>query len=392
MAAMARLPVADARPTPALRRLIEELLSKGEEWDEAVVREGRSLVPAYESVPTAALVLGVRRNRDLAARVLLDGVVPDTEDISEAEFLTSERLHHGVEIQDVMAGFRVVIGAVQGWLIDNAPEFGVGSDEALQLAQTLWRLSDAFLARAAMTFRQEGIAQTLADEQMRAQWTLALLGGTLDSRRIDEGCDLYGLDRDGVYHPFCTRVLHHDQAWRVRQELRSSSASSGSQAIVVPDGGRLVGVVAVPPTRSATLLGLGPPVRLEAVAAAYVLAQQVLAAATLYVDHGVHTVDTTSWRLAVPAHEEVGRVLLARYVEPLTAQGAFGEVVLEAVEAWLRHGRSIPQTAGSIHVHVNTLRYRLARFEALVGRPLDDTETLIELSWALLAQRATPHS
>ncbi|MGV9803576.1 PucR family transcriptional regulator [Mycobacterium sp. NPDC003449] len=377
----------DAWPTPALRRLVEELLAKGEEWDEAVVREGRSLVPSYESVPTAALVLGVRRNRDLAARVLISGVVPATEDITEADFLTSERLHHGVEIQDIMAGFRVVIGAVRQWLIDNAPEFGVGSDEALQLAQTLWRLSDAFLARAALTFRREGIAQTLADEQMRAQWTLELLGGTLDSRRIDEGCDLYGLDRHGAYHPFYTGVLHHDQGWRVRQELGLSSVAGGSQAIVVPDGGRLVGVVAVPPTRCATAVGLGPAVRLEAMAAAYILAQQVLAAATLYAVDGVHTVDTTSWRLAVPAHEEVGRALLARYVEPLTDQGAFGEVILDAVEAWLRHGRSIPQTATGIHVHVNTLRYRLARFETLTGRPLDDTETLIELSWALLARR-----
>ncbi|MDV3128369.1 helix-turn-helix domain-containing protein [Mycobacterium sp. 21AC1] len=357
-----------------------------------VVREGRSLVPAYDTVPTGALIRGVRRNRELAGRVLLTGVVPNIEDITEADLMTAERLHQGVEIQDVMAGFRVVIGAVRRWLIDNASGFGVDSDEALQVAQTLWGLSDAFLARAAMTFRRESIAQALADEQMRAQWALELLAGTLDSRRIDHGCDLYGLDRDALYHPFCTPTLPHDQGWRVRQELgRTSSTQAGSesQAIVAPDGGRLVGVMAAPPTHCTALVGLGPPVRLEAMATAYVVAQQVLAAATLSADHGINTVDTMSWRLAVPAHEEVSRLLLARYVDPLKTQGGFGQVVLEAVDAWLDNGRSIPQTAAKIHVHVNTLRYRLARYESLVGRTLDDTETLIELSWALLARRAT---
>lgn len=79
-------------------------------------------------------------------------------------------------------------------------------------------------------------------------------------------------------------------------------------------------------------------------------------------------------------------------MDPLTAQGAFGEVVLDAVDAWLDNGRSIPQTAAKMHVHVNTLRYRLGRYESLVGRTLEDTETLIELSWALLARRATLRS
>jgi len=36
-----------------------------------------------------------------------------------------------------------------------------------------------------------------------------------------------------------------------------------------------------------------------------------------------------------------------------------------------------------LHVHVNTLRYRLARFEEFSGRSLEDTDTVVELALAL---------
>jgi len=63
--------------------------------------------------------------------------------------------------------------------------------------------------------------------------------------------------------------------------------------------------------------------------------------------------------------------------------GSFGDQVVEALRVYLEHDRSIPQTAATLHVHVNTLRYRLSRFEELTGRSLTRTDTLIELAWAL---------
>jgi putative transposase len=38
------------------------------------------------------------------------------------------------------------------------------------------------------------------------------------------------------------------------------------------------------------------------------------------------------------------------------------------------------------HVHVNTVRYRLRRFEELTGMILDAADTVVELSWAMAAR------
>ena len=43
-------------------------------------------------------------------------------------------------------------------------------------------------------------------------------------------------------------------------------------------------------------------------------------------------------------------------------------------------------TAEAMHVHPNTLRYRLSRVEKLLGRSLRQPATIAELSLALLAE------
>ncbi|WP_433413186.1 PucR family transcriptional regulator [Microtetraspora malaysiensis] len=374
-----------------MRRLVTAL-SSAEALIERTVRDVRADVPAYEAVPTASVIASVERNRALASRVLAEGVVPPSRDIWEAELSTSERLHQGVEIQDIMGGFRVVIACIQGWVVDNASAHGVDATETLRLSQLLWRLSDAFSARAAMTYRQEGIAGALADEQRRAQWVLGLLAGTLEPPQLQEGCARYGLSRDTRFHAVCTQQLPDSDLARVREELTRSATPNAygphrRAAILVPAEGRLVGLAATPPVGSTVVVAVGPAAEVEELPSSFAVAEQVLMAAGLYTDRGVHTVETVTWRIAVPVHREVSEVLLARYIEPLREQGPFGELVLDALDAWLGHARSIPRAAASIPVHVNTLRYRLARFEKLVGCSLEDTDTILELSWALLARK-----
>jgi DNA-binding PucR family transcriptional regulator len=48
---------------------------------------------------------------------------------------------------------------------------------------------------------------------------------------------------------------------------------------------------------------------------------------------------------------------------------------------------SVGRAAARLHVHPNTLRYRLARVEALTGARFDDPDCVCELWWALAAAR-----
>jgi PucR family transcriptional regulator, purine catabolism regulatory protein len=57
-----------------------------------------------------------------------------------------------------------------------------------------------------------------------------------------------------------------------------------------------------------------------------------------------------------------------------------------SVRVWLEHDRDTERAAHALHIHPNTLRYRVQRFEQISGRSLSSTASLAEV-W--LALRAT---
>ncbi|WP_407555388.1 helix-turn-helix domain-containing protein [Streptomyces sp. Pv4-95] len=68
-----------------------------------------------------------------------------------------------------------------------------------------------------------------------------------------------------------------------------------------------------------------------------------------------------------------------------------GELVT-TLRAFLTSGGKWQQTADHLHVHVNTLRQRLARVEEITGRRLDDTSDRVDLWLALQAPRSGTRS
>jgi sugar diacid utilization regulator len=73
-----------------------------------------------------------------------------------------------------------------------------------------------------------------------------------------------------------------------------------------------------------------------------------------------------------------------RLLGPLKAYDALHRSDLEAtLEAFLACSTSWTRCAEQMHVHVNTLRYRVARIEELTGRSLAELETQVDLFLAL---------
>ncbi len=132
--------------------------------------------------------------------------------------------------------------------------------------------------------------------------------------------------------------------------------------------------------------GLGPPTDLAAMDRSFRAACRLLQAARAYGLRGVYDLSDLSWRVAVVAEPELAELLLDRYLRPLEAEGEFGALIEESVRGYLERGRHIREVARSAHVHVNTVRYRLRRFEELTGTSLDAPDTAVELGWALAAR------
>jgi DNA-binding PucR family transcriptional regulator len=58
----------------------------------------------------------------------------------------------------------------------------------------------------------------------------------------------------------------------------------------------------------------------------------------------------------------------------------------ETLAAWLRNDGSVNDAAEELHVHAQTLRYRLARLRELLGDQLNDPDVRFELEFALRAR------
>jgi hypothetical protein len=62
--------------------------------------------------------------------------------------------------------------------------------------------------------------------------------------------------------------------------------------------------------------------------------------------------------------------------------------LLETLRAWLDHQRHTPGVAAELHVHPQTVRYRIARLRELLGDALETPEGRFELQMALRVPRA----
>jgi PucR family transcriptional regulator, purine catabolism regulatory protein len=84
--------------------------------------------------------------------------------------------------------------------------------------------------------------------------------------------------------------------------------------------------------------------------------------------------------------ERIVRRVLGRILDYDAAHDAR---LVESLRMFLEHNRSWQQAAMALHVHKQTLVYRMKRVEELSGRKLDQTEDVAELWLALRAAEAS---
>jgi len=80
-----------------------------------------------------------------------------------------------------------------------------------------------------------------------------------------------------------------------------------------------------------------------------------------------------------------GSSLAARFAPEAVYRLPDGNELLQAVEAYLRHGRNAVAAAAELGVHRHTVHARIARYESIIGLSLDDPQarTLASLAFSL---------
>ena len=127
-------------------------------------------------------------------------------------------------------------------------------------------------------------------------------------------------------------------------------------------------------------IGIGRPV------AGIVDAHHSLRDAELAVERGGLT-RFEDFDLATFMVSEIPRERLAPKVDEILAVLRANPPLHEAVSAYFAHDLDIAATAAALHMHRNSLRYRLARAEQVLGRSLKEPATIAAVHIALVAER-----
>jgi hypothetical protein len=136
---------------------------------------------------------------------------------------------------------------------------------------------------------------------------------------------------------------------------------------------------------------LGPAVEWQEAGVSFARARQVLRLAQDGgIEGGESLLVAESHRVALllGADRRLARDVAESALAPLETETDLSRERLGAtLDAWLRHRGRTEAVAKALHVHPQTVRYRLARLRELFGTRLDDPDGRFELELALRARR-----
>jgi hypothetical protein len=337
------------------------LFERGEDPDllESTVKASRSKSDLVAALPeeetrrhTRALVRGV-----LAA--LRAGGEPGEEVLAAAERLGSDRARQGVPVAAFLDGFQAGRAHLVGLLIEDGRRLGVDADTLLDGVTRIDAITTALVHRMVHAHRVTELELARTARESHVETLRKLLHG--EPAAVEPP-----LDPDGTYHCVVSDVSDPAVASRLERAL----AAAGPALCGLVDG-RLAGLAArLPELTGGPLLVAAPPARPAEIAPLYRLGRRALRAGAASGLTGLRTLTDLALPAVTESEPELGRLLSARLLDGLDPGDPFHRELAETALAFLDHGGRIEATAAALHVHGNTVKYRVRRFQELTGGPL----------------------
>jgi len=342
-----------------------------------VLRSFRS----YDQVPDDDLERSCLRNvmRVVATLEQHDRLPPEIEEDERAS--GQRRALQGVPSDDVVEAYRAVLAALRDAFIEEASAAGAHPRDVLAGTRRLWDLTDKYSNVLVSARQQVEIDAARRDERHRIEFLQCLVAGTVDPAELIEGGAIHGVLPGKAYWVVRGRSSTGGSD-RLSRHLESSSAVT--RPLVAPIDGDVVGISSVRPAPLAeAVIAVAGPAKLADLPHAFAEATRVLNVAIRYGRTGIVDSSALSVRIAVEHHAELGEQLFRRYIANVRARSGAPEELLHTVQTYLRHRRSVPETARALSLHENTVRYRLERYQKITGADFADTDALVEVWWAL---------
>ncbi len=374
---------ATASATRIVASLVAEIEAELDDVVDGIGERIRREIPGFRRLPAEALAGAIRGNVGRALAALRELREPTESELESAAAIGRERAEQGLTVDAVLHAYRISITAVWARFGEHARARGADVTSVLAFSETLWLWADAVMDVVGAAHREVELEHAREEQQRRDAFVLALLTGTLDADDLRRESATFGLDPELCYFPFRARAsaggpLPH----------RVAAALGGPAALVTALDHDFAGIASrAPDPIAGVTTGYAPAARLEGLPVGFAHASRALQTALAFGQEGAFSLADLSIRPAILADEALGDAFAARLLVPLAGLGRLGADLETTLRVWLDQGMRIEETARALHVHPNTLRHRLRRFEQATGTALRDPRDLVELWWALERQR-----
>lgn len=288
-----------------------------------------------------------------------------------AEALGADRAAQGIPIEALLRGVHAGRTRAVELAVARGREAGVSPEAMLDALVRFNRYAGALERHVISAHRRA----ELAARDTHTHVLRRLLHGPGDLS--DDEITRAGLRPDGRYHCVLSDVFDPVRARNLEQRL---VGLGGVYGLVE---GRLAGLAPRTPALDEpadALVVVSPATALREVRSRYHLCLTAIAAAGDR--RGVHHLTDLAGETALAAQPVLADLLAEEYLVALHRTDPFHRQLASTGLAYLDHGQRVDQTAEALHVHPNTVRYRLAKLAELTGSdPVTPPTVLHTLRW-----------
>jgi hypothetical protein len=351
--------------TSALVPLLRDMAADPRIVD-ALVDAARAAAPEVARLPAA-------ENRRHIADLLGVGLAaferstdPGSQDFASATRLGADRAAQGVPLGALLRGVQACRTLVFEIAIERGRAAGITYEVLLAGALELDRYVNALERHVIDGYHaaETELARTRRDAG--TDLLRRLLLGRSTETPVDE-LARFGLNPAARYHCVVGAATDADLARRVEHRW------SGCGGLFGTVEGRVAALMPRPPAADTVDAGLlvvvAPAAPLVRIGPVYRLCVEAWRAGHGFGRRGLYTVADLAGEVALAGQARLAELLSDALLGGLRPADEFHRELASTALAYLDHGQRLDQTAAALHVHPNTVRYRLRRLQDLTGMP-----------------------
>jgi hypothetical protein len=360
--------------------------------DEVIAAVGRE-VPAYRRPLEGDFGRGLRFGVEVALSRFLDlpGTHQDAASGTDREVyvqLGRGELQAGRTLEALLAAYRVGARVAFQRFAELARAAGLDADAIVPLALATFAYIDVLSSASIEGFAAEQSARAGERDRLRTELLAAILSGSADPSSVQDAAGAVGWALPELIVPVFVASGRSD----------GLAVNLGPEALVAPTSDGVVALLPAPSRpaqwqalrrqlagRDAVVGLVAPWAEAAAALRPATLAMRLVADGVLEGDPLIvndHLVD-----LVVHRDTQLAGALIARELEPLAAVREATRVRLaETLLAWLSYRGERARVAEALHVHPQTVAYRLGQLRTMFGDALTDPDRRFALELALRAQ------